>query len=218
MYSKIQIKGVLEVKTGMHIGGSSAFSAIGAVDSPVIKDIRTNNPMIPGSSLKGKMRTLLARKYNDVVQANANKDADCIKRVFGSSEKDEKGVIKQSRVLVSDMFMINGDEIRNRGISGFTEVKFENSINRTTAVAMPIKGLKFGIDIIYEAKSGKEAEIEEDVALISEGMKMLEYDYLGGNGSRGYGKVEFSELKAEVAIGEVDENIIANVNKLLGEV
>lgn len=47
---------------------------------------------------------------------------------------------------------------------------------------------------------------------------MLEYDYLGGNGSRGYGKVEFSELKAEVAIGEVDENIIANVNKLLGEV
>lgn len=79
MYSKIQIKGVLEVKTGMHIGGSSAFSAIGAVDSPVIKDIRTNNPMIPGSSLKGKMRTLLARKYNDVVQANANKDVDCIK-------------------------------------------------------------------------------------------------------------------------------------------
>ena len=224
MYSKIQIKGVLEVKTGMHIGGSSAFSAIGAVDSPLIKDIRTNNPMIPGSSLKGKMRTLLARKYNDVVQANANKDADCIKRVFGSSEKDEKGVIKQSRVLVSDMFMINGDEIRNRGISGFTEVKFENSINRATAVAMPrqieraIKGLKFGIDIIYEAESGKEAEIEEDIALIAEGMKMLEYDYLGGNGSRGYGKVEFSELKAEVAIGEVDENIIANVNKLLGEV
>ena len=218
MYSKIQIKGVLEVKTGMHIGGSSAFSAIGAVDSPVIKDIRTNNPMIPGSSLKGKMRTLLARKYNDVVQANANKDADCIKRVFGSSEKDEKGVIKQSRVLVSDMFIINGDEIRNRGISGFTEVKFENSINRTTAVERAIKGLKFGIDIIYEAESGKEAEIEEDIALIAEGMKMLEYDYLGGNGSRGYGKVEFSELKAEVAIGEVDENIIANVNKLLGEV
>ena len=63
-----------------------------------------------------------------------------------------------------------------------------------------------------------EAEKEEDIALIAEGMKMLEYDYLGGNGSRGYGKVEFSELKAEVAIGEVDENIIANVNKLLGEV
>ena len=33
MYSKIKISGVIEVVTGMHIGGSSAFSAIGAVDS-----------------------------------------------------------------------------------------------------------------------------------------------------------------------------------------
>ena len=53
MYAKIQITGNLEVKTGMHIGGSSAFAAIGAVDSPVIKDGRTQSPMIPGSSLKG---------------------------------------------------------------------------------------------------------------------------------------------------------------------
>lgn len=52
MYSKIQITGVLETKTGMHIGGSSAFSAIGAVDSPVIKDVRNGKPMVPGSSLK----------------------------------------------------------------------------------------------------------------------------------------------------------------------
>lgn len=64
MYAKIQITGTIEAVTGMHIGGSSAFSAIGAVDSPIIKDIKTNNPMIPGSSLKGKMRTLLAKKYN----------------------------------------------------------------------------------------------------------------------------------------------------------
>lgn len=49
MYAKIQITGTIEAVTGMHIGGSSAFSAIGAVDSPIIKDIKTNNPMIPGS-------------------------------------------------------------------------------------------------------------------------------------------------------------------------
>ena len=52
MYAKIQITGTIEVLTGMHIGGSSAFAAIGAVDSPVIKDARENIPMIPGSSLK----------------------------------------------------------------------------------------------------------------------------------------------------------------------
>ena len=65
MLAKIEISGTLEVVTGMHIGGSSAFSAIGAVDSPVVKDTRTNQPMIPGSSFKGKMRSLLAKRYNE---------------------------------------------------------------------------------------------------------------------------------------------------------
>lgn len=64
MYAKIKITGDLLVKTGMHIGGSTAFAAIGAVDSPVIKDVKTNLPMIPGSSLKGKMRSLLAKEFN----------------------------------------------------------------------------------------------------------------------------------------------------------
>ena len=56
MYAKIQITGIIEVKTGLHIGGSSAFAAIGAVDAPVIRDVRTNLPMIPGGSLKGKIQ------------------------------------------------------------------------------------------------------------------------------------------------------------------
>lgn len=65
MYSKLEITGTLEVLTGMHIGGSSAFAAIGAVDSPVIRDTLSDRPMIPGSSLKGKLRTLLALRYNE---------------------------------------------------------------------------------------------------------------------------------------------------------
>ena len=64
MYAKIKIQGTVEVITGMHIGGSSAFSPIGAVDSPVMRDVRSSLPLIPGSSLKGKMRTLLAKTYN----------------------------------------------------------------------------------------------------------------------------------------------------------
>ena len=67
MYAKIKIFGDLYVKTGMHIGGSSAFAAIGAVDSPVIRDTRSSLPMIPGSSLKGKMRSLLAKEFNGQV-------------------------------------------------------------------------------------------------------------------------------------------------------
>ena len=47
MFAKIQITGEIELVTGMHIGGSSAFAAIGAVDSPIVKDVRTKLPMIP---------------------------------------------------------------------------------------------------------------------------------------------------------------------------
>ena len=96
MFAKIEINGILEVATGLHIGGSSAFSAIGAVDSPVILDTRSNMPMIPGSSLKGKMRTLLAKKYNEVFAVIPDNDNECLLALFGSAKK---GAVKTSRVL-----------------------------------------------------------------------------------------------------------------------
>lgn len=223
MYSKIQITGILETKTGMHIGGSSAFSAIGAVDSPVIKDVRNGKPMVPGSSLKGKIRTLLAKKYNEAV-VNPDNDAECIRRVFGSAKKDKDNKVHASKIIVSDMFLLNEDEIRNRGIESFTEVKFENSINRATAVANPrqieraIKGLQFGIDMIYEVENGKEDEVIDDIKLLAEGMKMLEYDYLGGSGSRGYGKVQFFDMTAKIVIGALDDSVVAEVNEVLAQI
>ena len=61
MYGKLLIRCDLVVRTGMHIGGSSSYLAIGAVDSPVVRDLRTGMPIVPGSSLKGKLRALLAR-------------------------------------------------------------------------------------------------------------------------------------------------------------
>lgn len=222
MYAKIQIKGNIEVKTGMHIGGSSAFAAIGAVDSPIIKDVRTNLPMIPGSSLKGKMRTLLARKYNETLNAKPDDDAEILTRLFGSAKKDN---VKNSRVIISDMMMVNSDELRNQGLQSITEVKFENTINRVTAVANPrqieraIRGSLFDLDIIYEKrKEQMETEILEDIKVLTEGMKLLQYDYLGGNGSRGYGKIVFNDLYAEVVIGEVSDEIIDKCNELLQQV
>ena len=92
MYAKIKIFGDLYVKTGMHIGGSSAFAAIGAVDSPVIRDTRSSLPMIPGSSLKGKMRTLLAKEFNGQVVEPEN-DHERIARLFGSSKRKSEEVV-----------------------------------------------------------------------------------------------------------------------------
>lgn len=219
MYAKIQITGNIEVVTGMHIGGSGAFAAIGAVDSPVIKDIRTNHPMIPGSSLKGKMRTLLAKQYNDTFANKPDDDCDLLTRLFGSAKKDK---VHRSRVIISDMFLENSEELRAHGLQSMTEVKFENTINRATSVANPrqieraVRGSLFGLDIMYEVED--DTQIVEDIKILAEGMKLLQYDYIGGNGSRGYGKIRFNDLKAETVIGDVDESIIDQCNELLKEV
>lgn len=215
MYAKIQITGKLEVVTGMHIGGSSAFAAIGAVDSPVIKDSRENLPMIPGSSLKGKMRTLLAKEYNETVAAKPDEDNERIVRLFGSAKK---GNIKRSRIQIADMVMANADEFRQRGTQSLTEIKFENTINRLTAVANPrqiervIRGSEFALDMIYEVE--EESEILEDLGMLAEGMKLLQYDYLGGHGSRGYGKVRFKDVQADTVVGELDEKLQQEIDQI----
>jgi CRISPR-associated protein Csm3 len=216
MLAKIEISGVIEVVTGLHIGGSSAFSAIGAVDSPVIKDIRTNQPMIPGSSLKGKMRSLLAKQYNQYVAEKPDDDADCLTDLFGSAKKNN---VKTSRLLFSDMFISNMDELKHAGLTGATEVKFENSISRTTAVANPrqiervVRGALFPVQLIYEVK--EEEHMLQDFEIIKQGFRLLEYDYLGGNGSRGYGRIKISDLQAEVVIGDVSEEIMEQCNEIL---
>ena len=97
MYTKMEITGEIEVLTGMHIGGSAQFSAIGAIDSPVVRDVESDLPMIPGSSLKGKLRTLLARKYCEGLPQEPNKDPVEILRLFGSSEKNN---MRRSRLLL----------------------------------------------------------------------------------------------------------------------
>lgn len=215
MYAKIRITGDIEVKTGMHIGGSSAFSAIGAVDSPVIRDVRTNLPMIPGSSLKGKMRSLLAKEFNTTV-AEPDFDHERLVRLFGSARK---GNVKRSRILISDMVLANERELRDAGLQSMTEVKFENTISRATAVANPrqiervIRGSVFEMDMIYEIEGTE--ELLEDMETLGEGMKLLQYDYLGGSGSRGYGKILFKNVGVEVVVGVVDEKLVERCSGIL---
>lgn len=216
MLAKIEISGTLEVVTGLHIGGSSAFSAIGAVDSPVVKDTRTNQPMIPGSSLKGKMRSLLAKRYNEFKAEKPDDDAECLTDLFGSAKK---GQVKTSRLLFTDMFLENMDELKRAGLTGATEVKFENSISRATAVANPrqiervVRGAVFPLQLIYEVED--EEKMISDFQILKEGFELLEYDYLGGNGSRGYGRVKIADLEAVSVIGEVSGEILGQCNEIL---
>lgn len=218
MYAKIEITGIIESVTGMHIGGSTEFAAIGAVDSPVIRDAQTNHPMIPGSSLKGKLRSLLARQYNqEVIVATPNDDDERILRLFGSSEKPHR----RSRLIFSDMVLSNADELKAAGVSE-TEVKFENAINRISAEANPrqiersVRGGKYKLNLIYNAE--KEEEIAEDMQTLRDGLKLLEYDYLGGHGSRGYGKVKIYDIDADCVAGEIAEDTMDRCRAILGEV
>ena len=217
MFAKIEISGTIEIVTGLHIGGSSAFSAIGAVDSPVIMDTRTNQPMIPGSSLKGKMRALLAKQYNTAIAKTADDDAECLTYLFGSAKSK-----KESRVLFTDMFLDNLDELKRAGLTGATEVKFENSISRMTAVANPrqiervVRGAQFPMQLIYEYTDKTDEEtLLQDFCILKEGFKLLEYDYLGGSGSRGYGRIKFLDLDAEPVIGDVDDELMEKCRTIL---
>lgn len=217
MFAKIEISGTIEIVTGLHIGGSSAFSAIGAVDSPVVMDTRTNQPMIPGSSLKGKMRALLAKQYNIAIAKIADDDAECLTNLFGSSKAK-----KESRILFTDMFLDNLDELKRAGLTGATEVKFENSISRMTAVANPrqiervVRGAQFPMQLIYEYSDNIDEEtLLQDFRILKEGFKLLEYDYLGGSGSRGYGRIKFLDLDAEPVIGDIDDALMEQCRAIL---
>ncbi|NLH00779.1 MAG: type III-A CRISPR-associated RAMP protein Csm3, partial [Clostridiales bacterium] len=186
MYAKLEITGTIEVVTGLHIGASSAFAAIGSVDSPIIRDPFSDLPIIPGSSLKGKIRALLAKKYNENKNnEDPNDDDPILLRLFGNSKKAES---QRSRLIFRDLIMSNIEELKGYGINSATEVKFENSISCLTAVANPrqiervIRGAKFPLTIIYDVVNP--AEVKEDISLLAEGIVLLECDYLGGNGSR----------------------------------
>ncbi|MGB5003899.1 MAG: type III-A CRISPR-associated RAMP protein Csm3 [Lactococcus raffinolactis] len=212
---KLVIEGTIVLKTGMHIGGSSAFSAIGAVDSPVVRDTLTRLPLIPGSSLKGKMRYLLAKELNNGILLNEpNNDQDEILRLFGSSEKDK---IRRARLKFNDIKLSNLAELETFNVSS-TEVKFENTIDRKTAVANPrqiervIAGSKFDFEIFYNLDDIK--EVEKDFENIKQGFDLLEFDYLGGHGTRGSGRIAFENLSVITAVGNFEK--INTLNEILG--
>ena len=68
------LSATLELVTGLHIGGSSGEMHIGGIDNTVLKHPYTLEPYIPGSSLKGKMRSLLEWKSGLVAYGNDKLD------------------------------------------------------------------------------------------------------------------------------------------------
>lgn len=201
IFDKVLIKGKLRVLTGMHIGYSKEFSQIGAVDSVVVRDPVTKIPVIPGSSLKGKMRTLLARATsNDYVVQKHSEDGQTIKELFGSSNPVIHGKLQFFDLKMTSESI---DEIANRSNTELylTEIKFENAIDRATCIANPRQlervpaGAEFEFNLVYNVETEDFQKIKDDFDVISTSLSLLHYDYIGGSGSRGYGKVALHDIQ-----------------------
>jgi CRISPR-associated protein Csm3 len=205
------IKGEIECITGLHIGGSAETIEIGGMDNPIIKHPISGFPYIPGSSIKGRMRSLLELKYGlfeqkgDVHKYCGRKDC-LICRIFGTSADSSE--IGLGRLIVRDAHLTETsiEELkklkREKGLP-YSEEKYENSINRINARANPRPiervpaGIRFNFELVYRVfdmdDSGK-TDIDL-IKYVKEGLKLIENDALGGSGSRGSGKVKFNNTK-----------------------
>lgn len=208
------ITGKISLKTGLHIGGGGETIQIGGMDNPIIKSPLKDYPYpyVPGSSLKGKMRSLLEWKEGKLgtKRGNENGPCDCgtclICRIFGTagSEESNQG---PTRIIIRDAFLTKESITRletlrqEKGLI-YAEEKQENTIDRVKGTSKNLRTTErvpAGIDFVFEIvlrvfEGDNEGEMMEKVR---EALRLVQADALGGSGSRGYGKVEFVACQDE---------------------
>lgn len=197
LVKKIIYTGKIVLKTGLHIGGTNAALNIGGPDKFVVRNPINNIPYIPGSSLKGKLRSLIEIKNGcSKVSTDPNSESGKLFGVAGGNDNT-----RPSRLIVRDAELDTKSKpgmFENTDLP-FTESKTEVNIDRVTSKANPRTfervpaGAEFKLSMvlnIYEGEDEKELE-----GILFKAIEMLHDDYLGGQGSRGYGHVEIKELK-----------------------
>jgi CRISPR-associated RAMP protein, csm3 family len=214
-----ELKGQIKLLSGLHIGGGDDTMKIGGIDNQVIKQINSKEPYIPGSSLKGKMRSLLewdlrvvnisdgqnkgkpfSAKFLGLVPDIERKNVENLLKIFGDSDT-QANKFGITRISFSDCPLT--EDVRNKTKNGalkLTESKYENVIDRIKGTASnprQTERVPAGIEFKYDIKLKvlDDDDKSEFFALVERGMTLLERDYLGGSGSRGYGRIEFSNKK-----------------------
>jgi CRISPR-associated protein Csm3 len=202
LVKKIKINTSITLITGLHIGGNSENVEIGGIDNPVIKLASKGDvPYIPGSSLKGKMRCLLEQA------AGAPKVGldEKVNNLFGITENKAINTSNQpSKIIVRDAMLSDDSKKMLLDCDNldmpYTENKFENVIDRVKGIAQHPRqtervpaGAEFCAEFIINIWDDDDEQ--ELIALFEKGIRLLENDYLGGSGSRGYGQIKFGEMK-----------------------
>ncbi len=215
-----KITGKIELISGLHIGAGDTELRIGGTDNPVVKHPHTNEPYIPGSSIKGKVRSLLELASGLLIKQNNGKpigtsilkqlkdnekeSALAILKLFGVSGADsqEQETIGPARASFADAFLSDESRIMVQGLQlSYFEIKSENSIDRIKGTAENPRftervapGLKFNFSITLKVMEG-DGDLK---STLLKGLKLLEHDALGGSGSRGYGRVKFEFDSKEI--------------------
>lgn len=209
LQGKVLLKGVMTCKTGLHIGASKDNLDIGGLDAPVLRDPVTREPYVPGSSLKGKLRSLFERRLGMIYNRPGGQgvyrhecvDSACpVCRLFGATGGRAGEDNIPARLIVRDSCLTQESRDLLSSIDTglqYTEWKFENALDRITAAANPRQlervpaGAHFTFEMVYNVEAPQEAQTREDLVHLLETLSLLEDDFLGGHGSRGYGKISF---------------------------
>lgn len=202
LVKKIKINTSITLITGLHIGGNSENVEIGGIDNPVIKLASKGDvPYIPGSSLKGKIRCLLEQTAG---APKVGLDAK-VNNLFGITESKANNTSNQpSKIIVRDAILSDESMKMLLGCDNldmpYTENKFENVIDRVKGIAEHPRqtervpaGAEFNAEFILNIWDDDDEQ--ELISLFEKGIRLLENDYLGGSGSRGYGQIKFGEMK-----------------------
>jgi CRISPR-associated protein Csm3 len=213
----IRIRSVLLAKTGLRIGMSRDQMAIGDLDNPVIRNPLTDEPYIPGSSLKGKLRYLLEWSLGgDYILKAKDKHVyaspdpkDPVARIFGLAPENDQKALEiarergPTRLLVRDAYLLEDSkrELERTAARGglYTEIKQEVFIPRLGGNANPRTtervpaGARFGVEMAYRILDDLDEEYFQNYLLRA--LELLEVDGLGGHISRGYGQVYFLHPK-----------------------
>ncbi|MED1441504.1 type III-A CRISPR-associated RAMP protein Csm3 [Aeribacillus composti] len=207
LLGKLLITGHIEALTGLAIGGSKSDVAIGGIDNNVIKNSE-GVPYIPGSSLKGKLRSLIEKRFEREEVCSCGKEDCVICTVFGTGlpTKNKNITAGPTRLYVRDAKLNENTKKQMEKKEGifsnleltYTEGKWENQINRLTSKAAHPRqqervpaGSIFDFNMIYNILTKKDIEYFHQVITA---LRLLEDDYLGGNGSRGYGRIQFQNV------------------------
>ncbi len=231
LIGRLIVQGEIEALTGLRVGGAMGGLSIGTVDLPVIRDQLSGKPYIPGSSLKGKMRSLGEKYSHAESNKSIGKDVSIhvaktlddyntfwVNPIFGVAPADGNYTIPApNRLIVRDVKLSDTSAQRlldAKTDQPYTEIKWEAAIDRVTSAAAPRQIERVPAGAVFSPM-----ELVFSLYLPDDHTKLfphlitclqlVEDDYLGGHGSRGSGKVAFRNLKLAYKHGDaykVDES------------